>query len=114
MPGQIHNAPFLDCCAGRQVASIRLLYQGNHDCEALCQCQTCGAYWFYRFHEYVNFAGGDDDQTVWYSRLTPEQGKLILESPERPEMPFLSHVPSFVKDRDGVRPVTGQPTYPWM
>jgi hypothetical protein len=113
MPGPIHNAPFLDCCASPQVASIKLVYQECHDMEALCQCRNCEAYWFWRFHEYVDFSGGDDDLTVWYSRLTSEQGKLILEATERPDLPFLSDAPSFVKDRAGVRRVTGQPTHPW-
>jgi hypothetical protein len=113
MPEETHNAPYLDCCADPQVASVRLVYQECHDMETLCQCQNCGVYWFWRFHEYVSFTDEDDDWTVWYSRLTPEQGRLILEAKERPDLPFLSDAPSYVKDRTGVRQVTGQPTYPW-
>ena len=113
MSPDLYDAPYLDCCEHPQVTSIKRIYQETHDSEALCQCQNCGAYWFWRFHELVNFSGGDDDWTVWFSRLTPEQGKLILEAQERPDLPFLSTAPSFVKDAAGVRRTTGQPTYPW-
>jgi hypothetical protein len=114
MPGQVHNTPYLDCCSGPQVATIKTLSQGNHDCESLCQCQNCGAYWFYRFHEYVTFMDDDDDWTVWYSRLAPEQARLILEAKDRPDLSFLENAPGFMKDRSGVQRVTSQPTDPWM
>lgn len=94
MPGPVHDAPFLDCCANPQVASIKTLYQESHDSEALCRCQSCGGFWFWRFHEYVAFMDEDDDWTVWYSRLTPEQGNLILEAEIRPDLSFLEKAPS--------------------
>ena len=108
----IHDAPYLDCCDRPQVVDVRLIYEEPHDCETLCQCKTCGAYWFWRFNEWVNFSGGDDDWTVWYSGLTPEQGKLIMEAQARPDLSFLSAAPAFRKDATGVARVKGQPTYP--
>lgn len=108
-----HQADFLDCCSSPSVVTIKTVYDSYHDLEALCQCQSCEAFWFFRFHEYVNFDGGDDDLTVWYSLLTPEQGQLILQAAERPDLDFLARRPSFVKDDQGVRRVEGQPTYPW-
>ena len=113
MSKHVHQAKYLDCCATPTVVTIKQVYEASHDSEALCQCQNCGAYWFWRFHEYINFSGGDDDLTVWYSLLTPEQGRLILDSPERPDLSFLSERPSFVKGDGGVQRVTGQPTHPW-
>lgn len=108
----IHNAAYLDCCDRPQVVTIKSLYLESHDSEALCQCQTCEAYWFWRFHEVINWSGGNDDWTVWYSWLTPAQGKLIVDAQERPDWGFLSTAPSFVKDTEGVKRVTGQPTHP--
>ncbi len=113
MAEHVHQVEYLDCCAMPTVVTIKQVYEATHDCEALCQCQNCGTYWFYRFHEYVNFSGGDDDLTVWYSLLTPEQGRLILDSADRPDLSFLSERPSFMKDDSGVQRVHGQPIYPW-
>jgi hypothetical protein len=113
MPGPVHRAEYLDCCSTPTVVTIKQVYGASQDCEALCRCQNCGAYWFYRIHEYANSSGGEDDLTVWYSLLTPEQGKLILDSSGRPDLSFLSERPSFMEDAGGVQRVKGQPTYPW-
>jgi len=108
-----HKADYLDCCPQPGVVTVKQLYDSYHDMEALCQCQRCSAYWFYRFHEYVDFVGGNDDITVWYTRLTPEEGKQILDAEERPDLAFLSGKPSFMESDGQVQRVQGQPTHPW-
>jgi len=108
------KVPYLDCCAMPNTVTIKTMYDESHNTECLCRCQNCGAYWFWRWHETINFSGGDDDLTVWYSRLTPEQGRLILEAKERPELKFLSDAPTFIENRGVVRQTTGQPTGPFV
>jgi hypothetical protein len=103
---------YLDCCQQPALITVKSVYASDHDAEALRQCQSCGAYWFYRFHEHVTFVG-DDDLTVWYSFLTPEEGTRILEARDRPDLSFLSEKPSFLEDGQGVKRVQGQPIYPW-
>lgn len=61
----------------------------------------------------MNFSGGDDEITIWYTQLTEEEAQRILDATDRPDLSFLSTKPSFVKDDQGVRRVVGQPTYPF-
>ena len=103
----------VDCCQQPKLDTVKSLYQGRHDCEALRQCQHCGAFWFYRYHEYVTFVSDDDDWTVWYSMLTDEDAKQIQEAQERPDLGFLAQRPGVMIDKEGVRKVSGQPSDPW-
>src|SRR5262245_32510937 len=108
-----NRVEYLDCCKEPALVNVKSVYESSHDSESLLQCQHCGAFWFFRFHEYISFVS-DDDQTVWYSPLSPEEGKCILESQDRPDLSFLSERPSFMEDRQGVKRVHGQPTDPWL
>lgn len=103
---------FLDCCHDPQLQALRVLYESTHDLESLQRCTGCGAFWFYRFHEWVNYCGGDDDLTSWYTQLTDDDGRRLLRQGDRPDLSFLAGCPSWMDDRDGVRRVAGAPTGP--
>ena len=103
---------YLDCCTQPALETVKSLYDSSHDTEAVRQCQHCQAYWFYRFHEYVSFIT-DDEITVWYSRLTPEEARGIIDAKERPDLSFQNARPSFVRDHTGVHRTSGQPDHPW-
>ena len=103
----------VDCCQQPKLDTVKSLYQGRHDCEALRQCQNCGAFWFYRYHEYVTFES-DDDWTVWYSRLTNDDARQIVSSDDRTDLSFLERRAGFMIDASGVQRVDGQPDHPWQ
>jgi hypothetical protein len=46
---------FLDCCETVSLHTVRVLYESHHELEALKTC-VCGASWFHRFGEYVNWS----------------------------------------------------------
>jgi len=71
---------FLDCCDAASLTTVRVLYESNHDLEALKICTSCTTYWFYRFNEYVNWHGGDDDLTSWYTRLSTDEGANLAHA----------------------------------
>lgn len=60
----------LDCCASPKLENVKRVYDSSHDFEAVVRCTTCGAHWFYRWHEMIDFDGGPDPWTVWYTRLS--------------------------------------------
>lgn len=103
----------LDCCGSPRTTRVKTIYSSAHDAEALLQCESCGRYWFYRFHEFVDFSGGDDDITDWYSPLTDEEAAAIISAAERPNLAFLTTRPSLMIDGEGVQRVAGQPDEPW-
>ncbi|TFF98721.1 MAG: hypothetical protein EU547_00590 [Promethearchaeota archaeon] len=103
---------YLDCCDKPSLYTVKVIYESNHDLESLRICRNCGAYWFYRFHEYVSFYG-DDDITVWYSPLTKDEAERIENAEDRPELSFLKNRESFMEDSQGVKKVKGQPDFPW-
>ena len=103
----------LDCCNAPSLETLKGLYEGHHDSEAVCQCASCQAFWFYRFHEYVTFLD-DDDWTVWLTRLSEEEARALLgESAEGASREFLASRAAFMFDRGGVRRVQGQPAQAW-
>ena len=102
-----------NCCANSDLATIRVLYEESHDFEAHKRCKSCGAYWFYRFHELVNFGGGQDDITTWLSPLTDDEAHIILNSPERPDLSFLQTRRSIMEDDNGKKWVNYAPDHPW-
>ncbi len=103
---------YLSCCRQPALLTVKAISASNHDAEALRRCEGCGAYWFYRYHEHVTF-DGEDDWTVWYSPLSPEEGARILAAEERPDLTFLQKRACFLEDREGVKQVPGQPAHPW-
>ena len=103
---------FLDCCATVRLRTVRVLYESHHDLEALRIC-ACGTYWFYRFSEYVNWSGGHDDLTSWYTRLNPEEGTMLAHTDRASvDLGYLRDRPSWIDDRDGLRLVSGAPDHP--
>lgn len=104
---------YLDCCHTPRLETVRSISDSSHDSEELMQCRTCGAYWFYRFHEHVDFSGGDDAITAWYSPVTQEEATQIMQSDQRPDLTFLQHRPALIEDEHGVRRTIDQPTEPW-
>lgn len=106
---------YLDCCENPEPTTLRTLYTSSHDLESLQRCASCDAYWFYRFHEWTNWATGEDDLTSWYAPLTEEEGVRLRDTPERADMDlsFLVARPGWMSDDEGARRVTGMPDYPW-
>jgi len=54
-----------------------------------------------------------DDQTAWYSPVSPEEAQSILVSQGRPDLKFLLNRSSFVEDDKGIRQVSGAPDEPY-
>lgn len=106
---------YLDCCARPSLQSLRIVYESSHDLESLSQCTSCEGYWFYRFHEYVNWHGGEDDMTSWFTALTKEEGERLFHAaePRREDLSYLATRASWIDDTDGVRQVRGAPDHPW-
>ncbi|MDI2129639.1 hypothetical protein [Yinghuangia seranimata] len=106
---------FLDCCTAASVERVRLFSSGNHGVESLMRCASCGAYWFYRFHEYPDFATGDDDLTSWWSPLTADEGALLhhAERFEGVDLGFLRTRRSWIDDNGAVGKVPGAPDHGW-
>jgi hypothetical protein len=75
---------------------------------------SCQTPWFYRFHEYVTFAG-PDDLTSWFTGLNDEEAERIraTEDPAALDLGFLGTRPSWMHDGQGPRQVPGQPGHPW-
>jgi len=105
------NVSYLDCCSNPKLEGVKVLLETNRESESLCQCKTCGAYWYHRFLDIIKF-DGPDDQTVWYSPVTEEEAQHILHAEGRPDLKFLLTRPSFEKDNQGIRRVSGQPDKP--
>ena len=99
---------YLDCCPHPDVVTVKVLLDTNREMEALCQCNSCGSYWFHRVLEIMKF-DGPDDLTVWDSPVTPDEAQRILKSEGRPDLKFLLTRSSFRKDDQGVRRTSGQP-----
>ena len=90
----MEDESFLDCCDNSHLRFIKAILWSSHDDESLHQCENCGKYWFYRFSEYLSFEG-EDDITVWYSPLTADEGRMIIESEDRSDLSFLRSRASF-------------------
>ena len=83
---------YLDCCAHPELVVSRALYESAHDAESLQRCDSCGTYWFYRFHEYVNWSTGEDDLTSWFTALTEDEGERLRDTtdPDGEDLSFLA------------------------
>jgi hypothetical protein len=102
---------YLDCCSDPDLESVKVILDTNRESEGLVRCKTCGAYWFHRFLEIMKF-DGPDDQTVWYSPVTEDEARHILDAEGRPDLRFLLTRSSFRVDDQGIRRVSGQPDEP--
>jgi hypothetical protein len=111
----VRTPDYIDCCRQPELRGLRVLYESSHDVESLSQCASCETYWFYRFHEYVNWSGGDDELTSWFTPLTEDEGGLLRHATDRGnvDLSFLKTRPSWMDDKDGVRRVNGEPDHPW-
>jgi hypothetical protein len=107
----MEDESFLDCCDNPKLQFVKTIHEASHDDESLHQCQNCRGYWFYRFSEYVSFHG-DDDITVWYSPITADEARMIIESEVRPDLSFLTNRASFMIDDNVVKRTAGQPDRP--
>jgi len=75
---------YLDCCSNPLLESVKAITKDDHDHRTLCRCQTCGAFWFTRFYEYIYFdVDLPDSQIHWHVRLTEEEAAAIQESGKR-------------------------------
>lgn len=106
---------YIDCCTKPELHRVRTLYKSNHDLESLLRCTTCQTFWFYRFHEHVDWSSGDDDLTSWYSRLTTTEGERLRDTtdPSGEDISFLRTRPSWMDDAQGIQQVDGAPDHPY-
>lgn len=106
---------YIDCCAEPGLDWVLTLHQSTHDQETLLRCTACRAFWFHRFHEYADWAGGNDDLTSWYSRLTATEGERLRDSanPSGEDLSFLRTRPSWMDDAQGIHQVEGAPDRPY-
>lgn len=102
---------YLDCCSDPDLEAIKIILDTNRESEGLVRCKTCGAYWYHRFLEIMHF-DRPDDQTTWYSPVTPEEAQRILDTEGRPDLSFLLTRPSFEEGNQMIRRVSGQPDKP--
>lgn len=106
---------YLDCCRSPELRALRTLYESAHDAESLQQCASCGTFWFYRFHEHVNWSTGVDDLTSWFTALTLDEGERLRDATDCDgvDLSFLTARSSWLDDADGARRVDGAPDHPW-
>lgn len=104
---------YLNCCSSPDLGRVKTIYESNHDCEWIDRCNNCKIYWFHRFHEYVDYYEGNDDITIWYTLITDEEARKIIDSEDRPNLEFLEKRESIMVDNSGIKVVKGQPSYPW-
>ena len=102
----------MDCCDSHELIVERIIYHESHDSEEICRCKNCSQYWFYRFHEHINF--DDDEITRWFTKLEDGEADILLKSKTRPDISYLALRESIQVDYSGIKKVKGQPTYPWM
>jgi len=101
---------FLNCCPNPDIKTIKSVFEGAHDEEALKKCNHCGVYWFFRFHEYW------DDYTTWHTKITDEEAETILQNQDRRKLnlAYLCKRES-IRWEDGEVTVTkGQPGDPFI
>ncbi|GAB3879153.1 hypothetical protein ACFQ1S_17865 [Kibdelosporangium lantanae] len=106
---------FIDCCARPELEGVRTLYESTHDLESVLRCTRCETFWFYRFNEYVDYAGGDDDLTSWYTQLTTAEGERLRDTtnPSGEDTSFLRNRPAWMHDARGTQRVGDSPDHPF-
>jgi hypothetical protein len=104
----------LNCCTRPQLHTVKTVYEASHDAEWLQQCRKCKTYWFKRFYEWVDWSGGNDEITTWYTKLTEDEAKIILQTKERKELDlsYLEDRESIMDDGSSLRNTKGQPSHP--
>ena len=105
----------LKCCDAVGRVLLKNLYEKSHDAVYVEQCASCGAKWFHRWHEFMNFDGGPDEVTDWYTRITEEECRNLLAADGPVDFGFLElgRRPALCVDEQGAREVVGQPEESW-
>jgi hypothetical protein len=103
----------IDCCRRPKLRWVRTLDESTHELESVLRCGRCRTFWFYRFHEHVDWSGGGDDLTSWYTQLTVAEGERLRDTtdPSGEDISFVRNRPSWMWDAHGVRRVGGAPTH---
>ena len=60
MSESIQVAP-VDCCIRPTLQTVKVLHESSHEDEAVVRCAACGAHWFWRLYEHVDFSEGNDE-----------------------------------------------------
>lgn len=103
------DATWLDCCADPLLETEKVLNRDDHDRQTLCRCQTCGAWWFDRFYEYIHFdEARPDDQIRWFARLAEAEAAGLM-SANGPGISFLAGRPCVRLDERGAMRTTYPP-----
>ena len=104
----------LNCCSAPKLYTIKTVYEDSHDAEWLQQCRKFKTYWFKRFYEWVNWSGGDDEITTWYTKLTGDEAKIILQAEKRNDLDlsYLKDRETIMDDRGSIKIARGQPDSP--
>ncbi len=107
------NSPW--CCESPNLELLKSLYDKPHDSEEVRRCASCGASWFHRWHEMIEFGGGADSITSWYSRISEDECRALLATETRPDLAFLGlrTRPAIQVDETGICEVMGQPEHAW-
>ena len=105
----------LRCCEATKRVLLKNLYEKSHDFVYVERCASCGAHWLHRWHEMINFDGGDDSMTDWYTRITDEECRTLLSAEDPVDYGFLGlgKRPALCIDERGTREVLGQPEHSW-
>jgi len=103
---------YLDCCTRPLLDVAKRLTTDDHDRQSLCRCESCGAWWLYRFYEYIHFdVDLPDDQITWFVRLTEDEAQAVLRSDGYPRLPPLAERPCFRMDERGIAITDGFPQF---
>lgn len=93
----------LTCCSNPRLEMLKDLLDKSHDSESVKRCTSCGAHWFHWWHEEMNFDGGSDENTDWFSRLSDEEARMLLGADGPPELGFLGLRPAICIDLHGAQ-----------
>jgi hypothetical protein len=85
-------ASFLDCCKHPSTTAVRVLDESTHDLDSLLRCNTCATFWFYRYHENIDWDGNGDVHLSWWVKLTDAEAIQLRDAPEphRDDLSFLT------------------------
>ena len=110
----MESVSHLNCCSTPKLYTIKTVYEASHDAEWLQQCRKCKTYWFKRFYEWIDWNGGDDEITTWYTKLTENEARNIIQAKKRNELDlsYLKDRETIMDDRGSIKITKGQPTSP--
>lgn len=107
---------WLDCCDAPNAKVLFRLHDTSHHDERVSLC-ACGQRWFIRFHEDVDWGGGEDDMQLWCTRISLAEATRLQAAHalgQRPDLSFLAHRPCvYVSPSGEISTRQGAPTEPW-